>query len=95
MGATHVAQEPTEPQLPLPIPLLPPLLTEGGNVNYQQTRNELIVRLAQIGKLHRGELADVCTRAALALAQAQDEITGMRAEMQAMRQQITEALNGR
>lgn len=64
-------------------------------MNHQQNRNQLIVRLGVLAELHRGELADVCTQAALALAQAQDEITGMRAEMQAMRQQITEALNGR
>lgn len=64
-------------------------------MNNQQTRNELIVRLARLAKLHRGELADACTRAALALAQAQDEITSLRAELQSMRQQIQEAISGR
>jgi len=62
------------------------------NSTETQRRNELILRLNHIAQHHRGELEIVCVEAAIELARAQDQIRNMRADMQAMRSTIQEAI---
>lgn len=62
------------------------------NSTETQRRNDLILRLNHIAQHHRGELHETCVQAAIELARAQDQIRNLRADMQAMRSTIQEAI---
>jgi len=59
----------------------------------QRRRNELILRLVNIAQHHRGELQAICTEAATELGRAERQLRNLRADMQAMRATIQEAIN--
>ena len=56
-------------------------------------RNDLILRLNHIAQHHRGELEAICIEAAIELARAHDQVRNLRADLQAMRATIQEAIN--